>query len=151
MYDYTQLPVVELIPHSPPMVLLERVIECGDLNLKAELCIEQDSMFYDDAIKGVPAWVGIEYMAQAIAAFAGIHAKMKNEEIKLGFLLGTRKYHIHEQVFQVNQKYQIDVKRLYIDESGLSSFECAIFHNNQIIIQSRLNVYETDDADSIIK
>ena len=89
-------------------------------------------------------------MAQAIAAFAGIQAKMINEPVKLGFLLGTRKYNIYQQTFNVGETYQIHVEQLYLDSSGLASFDCLISNKQKKIIQSRLNVFETNNIQDIV-
>ncbi len=59
-----------LVPHAGPMVLLDRVISVDEDSLLAEVRIRSDSLFCN--IDGVGAWVGIEYMAQAIGAWRGI-------------------------------------------------------------------------------
>src|ERR1051325_2359742 len=58
-----------LLPHTGRMVLLDRVIAADADNLCAEVTIRRDSVFFDGS--GVGAWVGIEYMAQTIGAYAG--------------------------------------------------------------------------------
>ncbi len=143
--------VEEVIPHSPPMVLLDSIVEQHDDELTAEITIQENSRFFDSQWGGVPSWVGIEYMAQAIAALAGIHSKERNEAIKLGFLLGSRKYHMHHKVLSLGETYQIKVKQLYMDDSGLASFECQILNHDEVCVQAKLNVFETDDAKQILE
>ena len=41
---------------------------------------------------GVPVWVGIELMAQAIAAHAGLGARREQKPPRAGMLLGTRRF-----------------------------------------------------------
>src|SRR2546426_3960121 len=79
-----------LVPHSGPMVLLDRVVSVDEESLCAEVLIRADSMFC--AAGGVGAWVGLEYMAQAIAAYAGYGARLRGAPVKIGFLLGSRRY-----------------------------------------------------------
>lgn len=146
-----QYSVEEIIPHSPPMVLLDKIIEQTGDELTAEITISENSRFFDPQWGGVPSWVGIEYMAQAIAALAGIHSKEKNEAIKLGFLLGTRKYHMQGKIFEAGKTYQIIIKQLYMDDSGLASFDCQITSNDKLWVQAKLNVFETDDAKQILE
>ncbi len=150
MVDYKTLPIHELIPHSTPMVLIENILDFNQNALVAEINIIENCMFYDMKNCGVPTWVGIEYMAQAIAAFAGIQAKMINEPIKLGFLLGTRRYTIFQPVFLLGKKYEIHVNKLYMDDSGLASFNCYISIIHLIIVEARLNVFETNNAQQIV-
>ena len=61
-----------LIPHSDAMVLVDRVIAVDEESLCAEVRIRPDSLFC--MANGVGAWIGLEYMAQTIAAFAGYTA-----------------------------------------------------------------------------
>ena len=65
----------EVVPHSGAMSLLDRVLAVDSDTLVAEVAIHPGSMFYSQAMQGVGSWVGIEYMAQAIAAHAGVLAK----------------------------------------------------------------------------
>lgn len=146
-----QYKIADVIPHSSPMVLLDHIIEQHGDELSAEITISENSRFFESEYGGVPGWVGIEYMAQAIAALAGIHSKQKNEAIKLGFLLGTRKYNMPGKIFEVGETYQINVKQLYMDDSGLASFDCQILNGDLLCVQAKLNVFETDDAQQILE
>lgn len=143
--------VESLIPHSPPMVLLDRIVSVNEQGVVAEIDIQAHCKFYDEANHGVPSWVGIEYMAQAIAAFAGAKAKSVNQPIKLGFLLGTRKYHMPRNFLEAGQRYLVEVAELYLDDSGLASFDCRISCNDEVYATAKLNVFETDDAQKILE
>ena len=149
--DFKQLPFEELIPHSPPMVLVDNIVDYGTDWLEARITIKPDSYFFDSEHQGVGSWVAIEYMAQAIAALAGIRAKSQGQEVKLGFLLGSRKYHIHQPFLAVNQEYRIKVQQLYMDDSGLASFDCSIYQQDTIFAQAKLNVFETDDKSAVMR
>jgi predicted hotdog family 3-hydroxylacyl-ACP dehydratase len=149
MVDCTKYAVDELIPHSPPMVLLDRILHYDSMNLIAEITINVDCMFYDPAVKGVPSWVGIEYMAQAISALAGLRAREKNASIKIGFLLGTRKMLLQQKVLLAGGTYQIHVKQLFWDPSGLANFECEIRHGQELCVTAKVNVFETDDVTKV--
>lgn len=149
--EYMKMPVAELIPHSPPMVLINRVVDYSAESLVAEVDITEASMFYDESVSGVPAWVGIEYMAQTISALAGIEALENNKEIKLGFLLGARKYNMPHKVFARGEVFSIHVTQLFRGDMGLASFECQITHKGELWVSSTINVFEPDDLQRIIK
>jgi predicted hotdog family 3-hydroxylacyl-ACP dehydratase len=151
MLDCTKFAVEELIPHSPPMVLLDRVLHYDSMNLVAEITIQAECKFYDATVQGVPAWVGIEYMAQAISALAGLRAREKNETIKIGFLLGTRKLLLAQKVLLAGCCYQIHVKQLFWDSTGLANFECEIRHNEELCVAAKLNVFKTDDVTKVVE
>ncbi|WP_394751698.1 3-hydroxylacyl-ACP dehydratase [Crenothrix sp.] len=136
MNDYSD--IAALIPHSGRMVLLDRIIDFDGHTLSAELVVRDDGLFSDN--HSVPAWVGIEYMAQAVAAYAGIQSKLVGEPIKLGFLLGTRRYASNIAYFAVGTLLTIQVSNIIQDEK-LGVFDCKIY-GADIEISANLNVYQ---------
>ncbi|MDP5009158.1 MAG: 3-hydroxylacyl-ACP dehydratase, partial [Glaciimonas sp.] len=117
--------IVTCIPHSGSMVLLDRILSVDAENLCAEVVIRSDSLFCDAAL-GVGSWVGVEYMAQAIAAYAGYGAALRGDAVKVGFLLGTRRYDAHCPYFAVGAVLHVAVERILQTENGVGSFECCI-------------------------
>jgi predicted hotdog family 3-hydroxylacyl-ACP dehydratase len=132
------LEIAALVPHSGSMVLLDRIIDYDDQGLIAELVVRGDGLLGDD--KAVPAWAGIEYMAQTIAAYVGIKARQANEPIRLGFLLGTRFYNSNVAAFEVGATLMIRVEKI-IQDDGLGVFECLIL-GEDVDITANLNVYQ---------
>lgn len=130
--------IAELIPHSGCMVLLDRIIDFNEHSLTAELVVRDDGLFGNG--KTVPAWAGIEYMAQAIAACAGIKSKQAGETIKPAFLLGTRSYASNVASFDVGTKLCIRIKNI-IQDDKMGVFECKILGMG-IEITANLNVYQ---------
>ena len=139
--------VENLVPHSGSMLLLDRVLEYGDDWLKAQVEIKQDSMFCEN--DSVAALVGIEYMAQAIAAFAGKNDKLINKKPSIGLLLGTRKYDSTVDNFPIGTVLNIHVQQMYIDDSGLGVFKCKIEAEN-ILVEANINVYHPQDITSLL-
>jgi predicted hotdog family 3-hydroxylacyl-ACP dehydratase len=139
-----------LIPHTGPMVLLDRVVAADEENLCAEVRIRADSLFFDGS--GVGAWVGLEYMAQAIAAYAGFTARLRGEPVKLGFLLGARRYECSRPMFALGSVLHVHVRRVLQSESGLGSFECRIDNDRkQRLATATLTVFQPADANEFFK
>jgi predicted hotdog family 3-hydroxylacyl-ACP dehydratase len=138
MIDFKRLNVADLLPHSGEMVLLDRIIEADETSLIAELQVRDDGLFGND--KTVPAWVGIEYMAQSVAAYAGLMATQQGEPIKLGFLLGTRRYHSNVSTFAVGTRLTVRVEKIIQDES-LGMFSCHLYGEG-INVQANLSTYQ---------
>src|SRR5262245_43493862 len=134
-----------LIPQSGPMVLLDRVISVDGDSLLAEVCIRSNSLFFD--VDGVGAWVGIEYMAQAIAAWAGYTARLRGEPVKIGFLLGTRRYECSRPVFPLGSVLGVHVQRVFQNENGLGSFECFIDNEEGRVATATLTVFQPSIVD----
>jgi len=142
--------VESLLPHSEPMVLIESISDIDDQRLEAQVRISDKSRFWQSDLDGVPAWVTIEYMAQAIAALAGSKAKALGEPVKLGFLLGTRKFSINSPVLESGKDFKVEVEQLYMDDSGLAAFDCKIGDGEKNYASAKLNVFEADDVQAVI-
>ena len=136
--------VTLLVPHAGPMVLIDRVVSASEGDLCAEVEIKENSLFYDGTAVG--AWVGIEYMAQAVAAHAGYTARQRNEPVKVGFLLGTRNYECCVDSFALGTVLSIKVKRLLLADNGIGSYECEIQDTNRKLAQATLTVFQPDDV-----
>jgi predicted hotdog family 3-hydroxylacyl-ACP dehydratase len=129
-----------LLPHSGPMVLLDRVVAVDDESLCAEVRLRRDSLFCVD--EAVGAWVGLEYMAQAIGAYAGYRARRRGEPVRIGYLLGTRHYVCRKPRFAAGSRLQIHVKRLWQGEDGLASFDCRIEDESGVLARAQLTVFQ---------
>lgn len=135
LIDYSD--VAGLIPHGGQMVLLDRIIAFDQDGLTAEMVVRDDGLFGNE--QGVPAWAGIEYMAQAVGAYAGIKSTLAGEPIRLGYLLGTRRYNSNVGSFAVGAVLTIQIKTIIQDEK-LGVFDCAI-RGEGIEVNANLNVY----------
>ena len=142
-------PIDELVPHKGPMCLLDRVIDAGDEHLVAEVTIRADGLFADGGAVG--AWVGIEYMAQAVAAWAGWRARAQGGVPKIGLLLGTRDYRCAVARFQPGQCLTVSIRREFVADNGLGQFQCSIRDGDIELASVALNVFEPDDLVSILK
>jgi len=130
-----------LVPHAGRMVLLDRVVSADEENLCAEVRIRPESLFCLDGVVG--SWVGLEYMAQAIGAWAGYTARLRGEPIKRGFLLGTRRYECLRPFFPVGALLRVHVQRLLQGANGLASFECRIEDESGVIARANLSVFQS--------
>ena len=105
-----------IMSHQPPMVFLDEVVESRHEGLTAVVRIRDGIPFYA-ADRGVPAWVGIEYMAQSIAALAGIRARNAGEDVPLGLIIGCRKYVSTTAAFAPGSELRISVEELIADRA----------------------------------
>jgi predicted hotdog family 3-hydroxylacyl-ACP dehydratase len=119
-----------LVPHSGTMMLLDRVIQADHESLCAEITVDANTVFFDG--NGVGAWIGVEYMAQAIAAHAGYLAGLRGDPVKIGFLLGARRYECSRASFPLGSILHVHVRRTLQGENGLGAFDCRIEVNNEV-------------------
>lgn len=134
-----QWPVADLLPHAGAAVLLDEVIDCTDTGLSACVTIGPDAAFYQDG--GVPAHVGIEYMAQACGAFSGARALRSGEAPRIGFLLGTRRYLATRAWFPDGARLVVTVDLVYRDDE-VGVFDCRIGSGGEVLATARLTVAE---------
>ena len=66
------------------------------------MTIRRRRLFFDGG--GVPAYVGLEWMAQACGAHVGALARDAGIPVRVGFLLGTREFTIHAPRFRLGER-----------------------------------------------
>jgi predicted hotdog family 3-hydroxylacyl-ACP dehydratase len=132
-------PLADLVPHRPPMLLLDQVLAASDTTLSASLTIHAGSEFLE--AEGVPAHIGIEYMAQACAAFAGSRASREGTAPRIGFLLGSRRFAMHRPWYRLGEVLRVSVTLVYQDEA-MGSFTGRIEVAGDLAAEADLTVYE---------
>jgi predicted hotdog family 3-hydroxylacyl-ACP dehydratase len=121
------------------MLLLDEVVSYESDRVTCEVRIRPDSTFIEGG--QVPAVVGIEYMAQTVAAFAGLSARDKGQPARIGFLLGCRDLTITTDGFEVGQRLIVEARRTWGD-ADLGSFVCKVEREGEIVLQGVLTVYQ---------
>jgi predicted hotdog family 3-hydroxylacyl-ACP dehydratase len=143
-----ELPTVEeVVPHAAPMLLLDSLLEAGDDYLLCAVTVRDDGLFDDQG--RIPGWLGVEYMAQAIAAFSGLQSYRRGEPAKLGFLLGTRRFSSDRAFFYCGEELTVRVERVVQDGSGMAAFDCRI-EGRELAQVARLSVFEPADAGAFL-
>ena len=116
-------PIEELIPHRGSMLLLHEVLATDEESITVQAIVAHDA-WYADEHGAMPAWIGIELMAQAAAAFAGMEARARNLAPKRGMLIGCRAYRAASPSF--SGALTVRAARTASDQSGFSLFECSV-------------------------
>ncbi|MFG6204754.1 hotdog family protein [Pseudomonas retamae] len=140
----TPWPLAELLPHAGDMILIDAIERFDDEQIFTRLTVKPGGLF-SLADGSLPAWVGIELMAQSVAAFAGCHARQKGNPVELGFLLGTRKFECNVEAFPAGSQLTVHGLRSLEDDNGMGVFECHI-HGDGIHASARLNVFRPPQA-----
>lgn len=137
-------PVSELLPHRAGMLLIDSVSRFD----RSEIVVRASSSaqaWYADSDGGMPAWIGIELMAQAVAAWVGLCAREAGVAIKPGVLLGCRHYLSQSARFGAGVELSIVARPIYRDENGMGSFECEILADGRAVVDATINVFEPED------
>lgn len=132
----------EFVLHRGSMLLLDRVIDPGPEITVCDWTVTASNGFLEPG-RGVPAYVGVEYMAQCVAVHAGVRARAEGRGPPLGFLLGTRHYKSIVGYFDAGATYRASCRELMRGD-GMGSYECRIFLQDKVVAQGRLAVLEKE-------
>lgn len=139
-----------LLLHSGDMLLLDRITAFDTEGILAEYQ-PQAQAWYADQNGNMPAWIGMELMAQAIAAHVGLLKRQEGLPPKQGVLLGTRRYHAHIPAFSADTLLQVRASVAFRDDSGLGAYDCNICSKLGTIAEATLKVYEPEDFQSFLQ
>jgi len=119
--------ISELVPHARAMCLVDEVLDADGDTLRCALTVRDDGLFNDPELGGaVPAWVGVEYMAQAVAAHIGVYRRLSGAAPRMGFLLGTRHYECSASSFAPGARLELRVTQVLVTELGLGTYDCRL-------------------------
>lgn len=144
------IPLDDLIAHRAPMRFLDRMIKVTDKDAVAEAVVRADNPLFVPG-RGLPAYVGLEMMAQAIAAIDGMKRKMENLPPKIGFLLGCRRYSAHCANFEEDKRLNI-VATMVFGDNAMFAFECRIDDEDGTeLAKANMSVYAPADPLAFLK
>lgn len=144
-------PIADLIAHRDSMLLLDCLLAADAETCCAEYTPRPDA-WYADAAGNMPAWIGIELMAQTVAAHVGFSKRANGEPPKQGALLGTRSYKTCCPAFAAGAALHIHARVNYRDVSGLAAFDCRITDAaGTELANATLKVYEPEDFQVFLK
>lgn len=138
--------ITQLIPHRPPMLLINQLLEVDQSSASALVKIADDTAFLqrsDGQTAFVPAWIGVEYMGQTAALIAGFQEQQGLCEPHLGFLMGARKYQSNVSQFVMGSVLKVSCREAALVGESLAMFKCTIAHNDsgELLASASLTVY----------
>ena len=137
-------PMDAWLPHRGRMRLVDRVERCDDAVIVCAALVRHDGLFA--AADGLPAWIGIELMAQAAAAWSGARARAGGGVPRAGFLVGARRYDANVPAFALGAELVVTATCAMAGDNGLRLFDCTIAQAGRELASGRISVYETPSA-----
>jgi predicted hotdog family 3-hydroxylacyl-ACP dehydratase len=135
-------PMDAWLPHRGRMRLVDGVDACDAAGIVATMRVAAGGLFV--GAQGMPAWIGLEAMAQAAAAWSGWQARGAGGAPRVGFLVGVRRYEARVASFAVGAALRIAASCALAGDNGLRVFDCRIEHDGQVLATGRISVYESD-------
>ncbi|TEW54092.1 3-hydroxydecanoyl-ACP dehydratase [Psychromonas sp. RZ22] len=132
--------IASLVPHDAPMILIDNIVDTDEKTIHCQVFVTADSPFFDSQSNAIGAWVGIEYMAQTVAAWSGYQHFLKQQVSPIGFLLGVRRYDTQSDLFHQGEIIDIYAEKL-MESEGMGAFSCQIKCKNKQLASAQLNVF----------
>ena len=130
----------EFLPHTSPVLVLDRIIVATPGFLRARMKLERDSPFILDKL-GVPHWCALEFMSQAVAALEGIRARLRGETPPIGYLLGTRCLRSSVEYLPADTPFEVQVQEVLSHPDGFASFDGKLSWDTGVV-SCRLSVFK---------
>lgn len=143
------LPGIEaLLPHRGTMLLLSEVLVLSETHALAASDSAIQS-WYATETGAMPAWIGIELMAQAVAAHVGWCKMEKALPTAQGVLLGTRRY--QTEVSEFSGPLVIEAKLVLMGDDGMGAYECTISSPTQCLATAVVKVFEPKNFQEFLR
>ena len=137
-------PVTDYLPHRPPMLLLDDVVEVSDRRAVCRATIHPDCVFAIDGVVHPSAM--IEACAQACAVFAGVTAGRAGGAPRLGLLVACREVHFAVDSFAVGDELTVTATR-EIAQPQLTAFTGTVVRDGVVCVTVELSVADAATPD----
>lgn len=107
----TRLPAItELVPHAPPMLALEELLDADDDRARARLTVREEAWFVVDG--RMDAVCSLELIAQAVAASIGLQGYRAGEDVRVGMVVACRSLTLEVPAVPVGADLVVTVHRV---------------------------------------
>jgi predicted hotdog family 3-hydroxylacyl-ACP dehydratase len=124
------------------MLLVDAVVAQGEESVECRARVREDNPFQRSG--SLRAVVCLEYMAQAVAAFAGLRSADPGPP-RIGYLIAANRLVLSAAGLAVGDELSVHAKRVW-GEASLGNFECSVVRLGVTIAQGTLSVYRPPPA-----
>ena len=134
-------PVAELVPHEPPMLLVDELLEWSPDAALVRATIRAGNPFVSG--DRMPATILLEHMAQAIAVANGMADRQAGRVVaEIGLLLGTRELELFCDELAVGETLELRVVLEFADDK-LARYACTAARAGELLARATINVMTT--------
>ena len=133
-------PLDAWLPHRGRIRLVDGVTPCDADAIECTAVVRPDGLFAGP--HGMPAWIGVELMAQAAAAWSGAQARAAGGGPRVGYLVSARRYDADVPAFAAGATLVVRARCVQAGASGLRLFDCTIAQADRVLASGRIGVYE---------
>lgn len=131
----------EILPHRPPMVMIDGIIEGGSESARGRGTFREDDYPVSDT--GLTEVILIEGLAQTVAAMKGLKARQEGHPPAIGMLVGVENFEIHTAPLP-----NVEIQFLVKVEKQLGPFllvQGQAFQKNKTIAAGNLKFYVLEE------
>ena len=143
-------PIEGLLLQRYEMLLLDAVYDFGPDHVEVGATVTARHPLVDDP-RGMPAWVGIELMAQAVSVFSSLELRAQGQALRIGLLLGARAYEAHVPFFPASARLRVRAVLALRDATGLGVFDCTISERGELLARGQVKGYMPANIDEILE
>lgn len=144
------IPIEELLVQRYEMLLLDSLYDFGPDHVEVGATVTVAHPLVDDS-RGMPAWVGIELMAQAVCVFSGLELRAQGLPPRIGLLLGARAYEARVPFFATGAQLRVRAVLALRDASGLGVFDCTISEREELLARGQVKGYMPENIDEFLE
>jgi predicted hotdog family 3-hydroxylacyl-ACP dehydratase len=148
--EFLQIPIEELLLQRNDMLLIDCLHNFGADYVEVGAKVTACHPLVDEQ-RGMPAWVGIELMAQAVSVFSGLELRARGLPPRIGLLLGARLYEARVPFFRVEARLKVRALLSLRDAEGLGVFECTIRERDELLAQGQVKGFMPKDIDEFLR
>ncbi|MCB9566572.1 MAG: hypothetical protein H6710_05060 [Myxococcales bacterium] len=142
--DVSALPsVAVMLPHRPPMVLIDAVVAYEGDTITCRRTIAADEPYVEEG-GVVPAAVAIEYIAQAVAVQRGVDGWLRGLPVSKGVLAAARALELHVDALAVGDELTIRAQALG-QMAHIASFRGVVERRGEVVAEAQIQVAEVGD------
>ena len=138
-----EITIAELLPHPGPMLLLDRLLDYQEPECAARPGSVSATACCWTRRGNLPAWVGLELMAQTIAAWAGMRGQGARSRCASACCSAAGSTSVGCRASRTGERLVIEAECLL--EDGGMSFECRILCGDLPCAEARLSTYLPGD------
>lgn len=132
-------PIEDYLPHRPPMLLIDELVEVTDIKAVVRTTIKPDCVFARDGIVHPAAM--IEFMAQCCAILIG--ARPSGKGPRLGFIISCREVNLMVDSFAVGDKLELTAGKVHGQEA-LAVFSCTVSRDGVLCATMQLSAVDAE-------
>jgi len=138
-------PVADYLPHRPPMLLIDDIVEWSELRAVCRTVIRPDCVF---AIAGAvhPAAM-IEFVAQVCAIYVGVRSARSGDRPQVGFIMACREVDFAVDRFAVGDELTITADKTF-GQKQLAAFTGTVHRGGALCATVQLSVIDAELAAS---